>query len=94
MTNEVVRARMTCPKTGQTEDDAWQGHLAILPTAPKGGVFEICERTPCCTPLLLQLSSSCSLVFCANLLAPLCFRPPRLGGDGSHELGLPRSQRD
>ena len=61
---------MTCPKTGQTEDDAWQGHLAILPTAPKGGVFEICERTPCCTPLLLlllQLSSCCSFVFCANL---------------------------
>ena len=88
---------MTCPKTGQTEDDAWQGHLAILPTAPKGGVFEICERTPCCAPLLLlllQLSSCCSLVFCANLLAPLCFRPPRLGGDGSHELGLPRPQRD
>ena len=27
------RNTMACPKTGQVEDDAWQGHLAILPTA-------------------------------------------------------------
>lgn len=44
------RNTMTCPKSGEVQTDAWQGHLAILPTAcatpPKSqaGVFEIYRR--------------------------------------------------